>query len=74
MWRVPGRAGLWAFFAVSIVATIGCVVYGFWDSRFFYGVAFLLAALMYWLSIRWVDSHGSWGPDAEPGATADGGA
>ena len=66
MWGVPGRAGLWAFVALSVAAAVGCVVYGFWDQRFFFGVGFLLSALMYWLSIRWVDRHGSWSPDAEP--------
>jgi hypothetical protein len=63
MWGVPGRWGLWAFFALSIVLAVGCVVYGFWDWRFFYGIAFLFSALMYWLSIRWVDRHGSWNGD-----------
>src|SRR5262245_43608230 len=65
MWGVPGRGGLWAFAALSVVLALGCVVYGFVDPRFFAGVGFLLAALMYWLSIRWVDQHGSWGPDPE---------
>lgn len=57
---VPGRNGLWVFVALSILAAFGCVVYGFWDSRFFFGMAFLLSALMYWLSVRWIDRHGSW--------------
>jgi hypothetical protein len=30
------------------------------------GAAFLFAALMYWLSIRWVDRYWSWGADPEP--------
>ena len=60
IWGVPGRTGLWAFVALSVALAIGCVVYGFWDHRFFFGVAFLLSALMYWLSIRWIDQHGSW--------------
>jgi hypothetical protein len=65
IWGVPGRAGLWAFVALSIAAAAACVVYGFWDPRFFFGAGFLLSALMYWLSIRWIDRHGSWAPDAE---------
>ncbi len=67
MWGVPGRAGLWAFVALSVAAAAGCVAYGFVDPRFFIGALFLFSALMYWLSIRWVDRYGSWGPDAEPG-------
>jgi hypothetical protein len=64
MWGVPGRAGLWAFVALSVALAGGCVVYGFWEKRFFLGIGFLLSALMYWLSIRWVDRHGSWTADA----------
>jgi hypothetical protein len=71
MWGVPGRGGLWIFVFVSIVAATACVVYGFWDRRFFYGVAFLLSALMYWLSIRWVDQHGSWSHDSESNTSRD---
>jgi hypothetical protein len=63
-WGVPGRAGLWAFVALSVAAAAACAVYGFWDPRFFSGAGFLLSALMYWLSIRWIDRHGSWAPDA----------
>jgi hypothetical protein len=60
LWGVPGRGGVWAFVWLSIALALGCLVYGFWDRRFFLGVGFLFAALMYWLSIRWVDRHGSW--------------
>ena len=61
MWGVPGRAGLWAFVALSIALAIGSAAYGFRDRRFFVvGILFLFAALMYWLSIRWIDHHGSW--------------
>jgi len=66
MWGVPGRVGLWAFVAISIACAAGCVVYGFWDVRFFTEVLFLFSALMYWLTIRWIDCHGSWGSDADP--------
>jgi hypothetical protein len=64
MLGVPGRGGLWAFVAISLICAAGSVAYGFWDRRFFLGAAFLFSALMYWLSIRWVDRHGSWAPDA----------
>jgi hypothetical protein len=61
MWGVPGRAGLWAFVALSVALALASVAYGFRDGRFFIvGVAFLVAALLYWLSIRWIDQHGSW--------------
>ncbi len=60
MWGVPGRAGLWAFVALSLLCAAACVAYGFWDERFFAGGLFILSALPYWLTIRWVDRHGSW--------------
>ena len=60
LWGVPGRAGLWRFVAFSIASAGACVIYGFWDPRFFFGMGFLFSALMYWLSIRWIDRHGSW--------------
>jgi hypothetical protein len=50
---VPGRAGQWFFVGLSIAAAVACAAYGFWDPRFFAGVAFLFSALMYWLTIRW---------------------
>jgi hypothetical protein len=64
MWGVPGRAGLWVFVALSVAAAAGCVAYGFWYTRFFVGALFVVAALIYWLSIRWIDRYGSWEPDA----------
>jgi hypothetical protein len=58
---VPGRVGLWAFVALSLAVTIASAIYAFWDQRFFYVViAGAFATLMYWLSIRWIDRHGSW--------------
>lgn len=70
MWGVPGRGGLWVFVAISVAAAALSVVLGFVDSRFLLGAAFLLSALMYWLTIRWVDRYGSWEPD-EPEAYSD---
>jgi hypothetical protein len=67
MWGVPGRWGLWMFVAISIAVAIGSVVYGvIWDLRYVVGVLFLFSALIYWLSIRWVDRHGSWDGDDTP--------
>jgi hypothetical protein len=60
LWGLRGRASVWAFVWLSIACSVGCVIYGFWDARFFVGSLFLFAALMYWLTIRWVDRHGEW--------------
>jgi hypothetical protein len=63
---VPSRSGQWFFVGLSIAAAVGCVIYGFWDPKFFLGVGFLLAALTYWLTIRWVDRYGSWASHTPP--------
>ena len=63
IWGVPGRAGLWAFVAVSVALAAVSGVFGFWDRQCFFGIAFLLAALPYWSSIRWIDRHGTWSED-----------
>ena len=64
LWGVPGRAGLWAFVVICLALAAGSAIYGFWDRRFLFGIGFLFSALMYWLSIRWIDRHGSWTPEA----------
>jgi hypothetical protein len=61
LWGVPGgRSGQWFFVGLSVAFAVACVIYGFWDRRFFLGMLFLLSAMMYWLTIRWIDRHGSW--------------
>ena len=57
---VSSRAAQWVCVAVSVALAAGSVAYGFWNPLFFWGIGFLFAALMYWLTIRWVDRHGSW--------------
>jgi hypothetical protein len=57
---VPGRGGLWAYVAICLAAGVGSVVFGLHDARFKIGGVFALGALPYWLSIRWIDRHGSW--------------
>jgi signal peptidase I len=70
LWGVPNRAAAWAFVWFCVAIAIGCVAYGFVDQRFFGGGGLALAALWYYLSIRWVDQHGRWsGGAAMPGAS-----
>jgi hypothetical protein len=65
-WGVPGRAGLWACVVVSILTAFTSIVVGFVDARFFAGGALGLAAVPYWRSIHWIDTHGSWHVDDQP--------
>jgi hypothetical protein len=60
LWGLPSRGIAWAFFWLAIAIAVGCVAYGFVDSRFFIGGLMVFAALWYYASIRWVDSHGRW--------------
>jgi hypothetical protein len=62
LWGVPGRAGAWAFVAVSVLLAAGLAGYAAVsrDARYYAGLLFLLAALTYWLALRWVDRNGSW--------------
>lgn len=60
LWGLPNRAAAWAFVGLSIALAVGCVIYGLFDRRFFIGGILLLAALWYYLAIRWVDRHSRW--------------
>jgi hypothetical protein len=60
LWGLPNRACVWAFFWLSTACAVACGIYGLWDERFFLGLFLLVAAWLYWLTIRWVDRHGKW--------------
>jgi hypothetical protein len=60
LWGLPNRAWAWAFVGLSVAIAAGSVAYGFIDGRFFIGGLVVLAALWYYLAIRWVDRHGGW--------------
>lgn len=57
----PTRRLAWACFWISLALAAFCIVYGFRNPLFWPGGLLLLSALGYWLAIRWVDRHGSWG-------------
>jgi len=60
LWGLPSRASVWAFFGLSIACAVAGCIYGFYKPRAFAGSLLFVAALMYWLTIRWVDRHGRW--------------
>jgi hypothetical protein len=60
LWGLPTRRSAWVFVWLSFAIAIGCVAYGFVDRRFSVGGLMTLAALWYYLAIRWVDQHGGW--------------
>lgn len=65
----PGRTGQWFFVWLSVASAFACIAYGTLNpgsSLSIYlllvgGIGFLFAAAMYWLTIRWIDRHGTWG-------------
>ncbi len=62
LWGLPGRAYGLAFAGVSVLACTGTCAYliRIGHPLWYAGLFFLWAALLYWLSVRWVDRHGSW--------------
>lgn len=60
LWGLPNRLAAWAFFWLSLGIAVGCVAYGSTNPRAFIGGLMVFASLWYFLSIRWVDQHGSW--------------
>lgn len=60
LWGLPTRASAWVFFWLALVMAAGCVAYGFVNPLGFLGALFVLAALWYYRSIRWVDQHSTW--------------
>ena len=55
LWGLKTRLVAWAFVVLSILLATGLMMYWSWQGAFFY-----LAALWYFLAIRWVDKNGSW--------------
>jgi hypothetical protein len=60
LWGLSGRASALAFCLISLVLGIAIGLGGFWDRRLFLGFLMLLAALWYWLAIRWMDRNSRW--------------
>jgi hypothetical protein len=58
------RRALWGWAIASLVAAAACLLVGLWLAEAYFialgAIGFPLAALMYWLTIRWIDQHGSW--------------
>jgi hypothetical protein len=65
LWGLPNKASVWAFVGISVLCAFGCAAFAMLAGNpvWYAGLLFLVAALIYWLSIRWVDSHGSWDRD-----------
>ncbi|HMI93156.1 MAG TPA: hypothetical protein VK509_17415 [Polyangiales bacterium] len=65
VWGVPGRAGLWGFVVFSLACAALLLIRGAHTGRFLdLALMMACAAAPYWLSIRWIDRHGSWDEEA----------
>ncbi len=60
LWRIQTRSIAWAFVAGSIIIAIACGAYSFVNPRFLGGTSLFLAALWYYLAIKWVDKNKQW--------------
>jgi signal peptidase I len=60
LWGLSTRASALMFCWLCVLIAAAATVYSLWDPRFFAGALLGLAALWYWLAIRWVDQHGGW--------------
>lgn len=60
LWGLSTRGAAWACFWLALAIAAGCVAYGFVEPRAFGGGLMVLAALWYYLAIRWVDQHSRW--------------
>jgi hypothetical protein len=60
LWGISDRGSAWLYCWISLVIALGCVAIGFFDWRFFLGGLLVVAAVGYYLAIRWVDRHGRW--------------
>lgn len=60
LWGLPNRTAAVGFLWLSVALSAGCVAYGFVDRRYFIGAFMIIAALWYYLAIRWVDRQGHW--------------
>ena len=55
LWGLSTRSVAWAFVVISVLVAMGSIVFWTW-----WGALVFLAALWYWLAIRWVDQNDSW--------------
>jgi hypothetical protein len=66
IWGLPGRGYVLAFAWLSVLAGVATCAYllrvghRLWSI----GLLFLIAALLYWRSVLWVDRNGSWKRDS----------
>lgn len=55
LWGLKTRALAWAFFGLSMLVATLWMMYWSWSGAIIY-----LAAVWYFLAIRWVDKNGKW--------------
>jgi len=55
LWGLKTRAVAWAFVVLSMLVATGSIIYWSWLGAMMY-----LAAVWYFLAIRWVDENSTW--------------
>lgn len=60
LWGMPTRWMAWFFCTFALLGGIAGIVYGFVNPPGFWAGLLLLAALWYYLAIRWVGRNSRW--------------
>lgn len=55
LWKLKTRSVAWAFVLLSILVATTWIIYSSWTGAIIY-----LAAVWYYLAIRWVDKNSTW--------------
>lgn len=48
------------YFWICIALAIICGILGFFNKKYLFGIAFILSAIWYYASIKWVDKNSEW--------------
>lgn len=60
LYGVSSRGAALAFLWISVALAVVCLIAGFFFLPLFLGALFGVAALWYWLAIKWVDQNDRW--------------
>ena len=60
LYDVHTRYDALAYMWLSVLVATACAVIGFWYPSARAGLGLVVAAIWYWLSIRWVDLNDQW--------------
>lgn len=57
---INSKKAAYAYAVLCIVIALGCLIYGFIEPLYFFGVPMVGAAYWYYYCIKWVDANSTW--------------